>query len=100
MANPVFELTLHKTYYEKGFFNLGVAVEGLVRAENGPITIELGGSHRRIEGRVNRNVNQNGTPRVFGGAGLRNWLQNKFSMGDRVEVHVLAPDVLRIAIHR
>ena len=98
MPNPVYELTLHKTYYDDGFFNLGVGVEGLVRPDNGPVTIELGGSHRSIEGRVDRNANQNGTPRVFGGAELRNWLQNTFSMGDRVQVQVLRPDALRIAV--
>ena len=97
MTNPVYQLTLHKSYYDKGFFNLGVSVEGLVRPDNGPITIELGGSHRRIEGRVDRNANQNGTPRIFGGAELRNWLQSTFSEGDQVEVQVRRPDLLRIA---
>ena len=97
MTNPVYQLTLHKTYYDQGFFNLGVSVESLVRPDNGPIMIELGGSHRRIEGRVDRNANQNGTPRIFGGAELRNWLQNTFSESDRVEVHVRRPDLLWIA---
>lgn len=97
MPNPVYELTLHKTYYDKGFFNLGVSVDALVRPDNGPIMIELGGPHRRIEGHVDRNANLNGTPRIFGGAELRNWLQKTFSMGDRVEVQVLRPDALLIA---
>ena len=32
MTYPVYELTLHKTYYDKGFFNLGVEVERLLPA--------------------------------------------------------------------
>ena len=96
MTNPVYQLTLRKTYHDQGFFNLRVGVESLVRPDNGPITIELGGSYRRIEGRADRNANQNGTPRVFGGAELQNWLQRNFAMGDQVEVHVLQPGLVRI----
>ena len=48
MPNPVYELTLHKTYYDDGFFNLGVGVEGLVRPDNGPVTIELASEWCRI----------------------------------------------------
>ena len=97
MTNPVYELTLHKTYFDKGFFNLGVAVDALIMPGNGAVVIELGGSHRSIEGRIDRTANQNGTPRIFGGAALRNWLQDNFHLGDRVEVHVLDPARLRIS---
>lgn len=97
MTNPVYELTLHKTYYDNGFFNLGVGVEALISQEDGPVTIELGGSHRTIEGRINRNANLNNTPRAFGGTELRNWLQSNFRMGDRVDVQVLDPTRLRIS---
>lgn len=96
MTNPVYELTLHPTYYDKGFFNLGVAVDTLITPGSGPVTIELGGSHRSIEGRIDRSANLNGTPRIFGGAELRNWLQANFQMGDRVDVHILEPARLRI----
>lgn len=38
---PVYKLTLHKTYYDKGFFNLGVDVDRFVRADSGPVSILL-----------------------------------------------------------
>ncbi len=62
MPYPEYKLTLHKTYYDKGFFNLGIDVEKYVKAENGQITIRLGDSKVKIEGRVDRDANLNGTP--------------------------------------
>ena len=96
MTNPVYKLTLHRTYFDKGFFNLGVSVDALVMSGNGPVVIELGGAHRTTEGRIDRSANLNGTPRIHGGAELRNWFQANCQMGDHVDVKILAPDRLRI----
>ncbi len=59
---PVYLLTLGKTYYDKGFFNLGVEVDRYVRRDSGPITLALGHKSHIIEGHVNREANPNGTP--------------------------------------
>ena len=64
-VSPEYKLTLHKTYYDKGFFNLGVEIERFVRPSSGPIKILLGYSKEQINGRVDREANQNGTPRAF-----------------------------------
>ncbi len=96
MTNPVYELNLHPTYYDKGFFNFGVAVDALIRPDSGSITIELRDSHRSIEGRVNRNANQNGTPRVHGGTELRDWFQANYEVSDRLAVHILSPTRIRL----
>jgi len=94
---PTYQLKLHQTYYDQGFFNLGVAVDRFIRSENGPITICLGNQSNELQGKVNRDANQNGTPRIMGGAELRNWFQRNFSLGETVDVVVLAPDKLLIA---
>ena len=91
MTVPVYTLTLHKTYYAKGFFNLGVDVERYVRKDSGTAVLFLGNSKTRIEASVDRNANQNGTPRILGGAELRNWLQRNCKLGDRVNIHILKP---------
>lgn len=91
-TSPTYRLTLRKTYYEKGFFNLGVAVERFIRPDSGPITIFLGKSQAELIGRVNREANTNGTPRIMGGPELRNWIQRKFFLLDIVDVVVIAPD--------
>jgi len=94
MMAPVYTLTLHPSYYEKGFFNLGVDVERFVRGDDGPITLLLGDARRQLDGRVSRKANTNGTPRIHGGTALRDWFFGNFSLGDTVAVHVEAPDRL------
>ena len=91
---PIYKLTLRKSYYDKGFFNLGVDVERFVRPDSGPVTLRLGGSEEEIEGRVNREANQNGTPRISGGVKLRDWFQGHFKLEDVVDVFVTDLDEL------
>lgn len=93
---PVYKLTLHKTYYDKGFFNLGIDVERFVRSDSGPIAILLGDSKARIEGRVDRTANVNGTPRVFGGVELQNWFQRSYDLKDVIDVCIMSPDEIWI----
>ena len=93
---PTYQLTLHKTYYERGFFNLGVEVERFVRKDSGPVTLKLGVAGREIEATVNRTCNTNGTPRVLGGPELRNWFQKNFDLKDVVTVEILEPSKMAI----
>ncbi len=92
----IYRLTLHKTYYDKGFFNLGVDVDQFVRPGNGPIKIRLGSSPAEIVGSVNRDANQNGTPRIMGGVAVSRWFQNNCELMEVVEVVVVAPGELHI----
>jgi hypothetical protein len=93
---PSYKLKLHKSYYDKGFFNLGIDVDRFVRRDNGPIFIELGDAHAEICCEVDRDANANGTPRIMGGAELRNWFHRSFKELDVVEVTVVSPDRLKI----
>ena len=95
-TSPIYQLTLHKTYYDHGFFNLGVAVDRFVRQDSGPISIFLGESQSQLLGKVNREANVNGTPRIMGGPELRNWFQSRFALLDSVDVLIIAPDKLWI----
>lgn len=96
MPSPTYNLTLHKTYYERGFFNLGVEAERFVTRDEGAVALLLGLSGRRIEGRVTRKANLNETPRVFGGAKLRDWFIDSFQMLDLITVVVLSPTEFRL----
>ena len=96
MEYPKYELTLHKTYYDKGFFNLGIDVDTNIQPKNGSIRIFLGESKKEISGRLNRDANLNSTPRIYGGNELKSWIQNNFSLKDLVLVHILAPDTVWI----
>jgi hypothetical protein len=75
---PTFALTLQRTYYKMGFFNVGVTYDRHVRRTEGPVRIRLGHDGPEIEGRVDRHANQNGTARVMGGVQLKRWFQANF----------------------
>lgn len=94
MNRVTYQLTLHRTYFEKGFFNLGVAVDDYVGCKDGPIVLRLSGSPTDLACRVDRRANLNHTPRIHGGAALRDWFQQHFSEGETVEVVIESPRVL------
>ncbi len=96
MTYPSYNLTLHKTYYEKGFFNLGVDVDRYIRKTNGPITLFLGPSRQTLLGTVNRDANQNGTPRVMAGVELRNWFFKHYNLGDNVKIVIESQNSIHI----
>ena len=93
-ARPVFELTLHRTYFNQGFFNVVTDFDRYVRSDEGPVTLVLGNRFQEIEARVDRSANTNGTARIMGGASLRRWFQTHYREGDVVPVRFEALDRL------
>ncbi len=96
MNFPTYYLTLHKTYYEKGFFNLAVSVDKYVRPQSGEVKLVLGTSKWTLTGKINREANRNGTPRIHGGSELRDWFFKNFKMKDQVVVKILAQNEIQI----
>ncbi|MDR0234467.1 MAG: hypothetical protein LBI31_06695 [Zoogloeaceae bacterium] len=86
-----YELTLHPTYYNRGFFNLGVDVESFVRKDSGPAVLFLADSKTWLDVKVSREANRNGTPRVYGGSKLRDWFQSACKHGECLSVRILSP---------
>ena len=84
-------LTLHKTYYNQGFWNVPVGLDRYVRPDEGPITLVLGKSGREVEAFVNRSANQNGTARIMGRSSLRNWFQQNYAVMDDIPVRFVTP---------
>src|SRR5688500_1672043 len=70
-----FTLRLHKTYFARGFFNVGVEYESLFGNDGETIEIYCGSAERPIVGLINRTANSNRTPRILGGVELRQWFQ-------------------------
>lgn len=96
---PIFTLTLQRTYYNKGFFNVRVDYDQYVRTDDGPVTLELGPQGQVIEGRIDRHANQNGTARIFGGSALRDWFQANFQVMASVDVDLASLDRIRLRRH-
>lgn len=98
VASPVvtFDFVLHPTYYRTGFFNVRVADEKLVGADGETIELFLGNNAQPILGTINRRANSNGTPRIMGGTGLRNWFNSNATVSARIAVEVLSRTAIRL----
>ena len=85
-SRPVFQLTLHPTYYKLGFFNVPRDFDRYVRSDDGPVTLTLSSQFHEIGAWANRRANRNGTARIMGGARLRLWFQGRYREMDTVPV--------------
>lgn len=85
-------LTLHKTYYDQGFWNIPVDFDRFVRRDEGPITLVLGKGKQEIKAHVNRSANQNGTARIMGRGALRDWFHKNYKQGDKIPMSFATPN--------
>ncbi|WP_198158898.1 hypothetical protein, partial [Ralstonia sp. NT80] len=90
-----FEFHLQRTYWNRGFFNVGVAAAAMLGADGDTIEIFFGDSRQPILGTINRVANSNHTPRVFGGPALRKCFQTLPEMTNML-VQVLSPTSIRL----
>ena len=93
-ARQVFQLTLHPTYFNQGFFNVLTDFHRYVRPDEGPVTSVLGNRFQEVDAPVDRSLNTNGPARIMGGAPLRRWFQARYREMDVVPVRFEAPDRL------
>jgi hypothetical protein len=91
---PILSLTLHHTYYNKGFFNVPVDFDRFVRSQEGPVLLRLGLGGTEIEGTINRRANRNGTPRIMGRTKLRDWFQKNYEPLETVPIDLSSPEII------
>lgn len=91
-----FLLVVQKTYYRMGFFNVGVGQSTLFGGDGQEIEIFCGDAAQPIIGTINRTANNNQTPRIMGGKGLRDWFQRNVREMQEVHVTLLSPNAIRI----
>jgi hypothetical protein len=94
-AMPTYRLKLHKSYFDKGFFNVPVAFDRFVSPSEGQIAVVLE-EGMVVEARLDRTSNRNRTARIHGGRQLRNWLHANFKVHDELDVEFISPDVVRL----
>jgi len=92
-----FEFKLQPTYFTKGFFNVAKEHSANFGEDGQQIEISCGESLTPLTGVINRQANGNSTPRILGGAQLRNWIQSVFKEGDYVAVDVYSPVSIRLS---
>lgn len=93
---PCFKVLVGKTYYSKGFFNVGVDHERFMGKDKTPIEIRCGNQQESILGRIDRSANSNGTPRIHVGARLAQWFQKNVKLDQYVKITVLNPNEILI----
>jgi hypothetical protein len=94
-AMPTYRLKLHKSYFDKGFFNVPVSFDRFVSPSEGQIAIVLE-EGTVLEARLDRTSNRNRTARIHGGRQLRSWLHANFKVHDELDVEFISPDVVRL----
>ena len=95
-SSGTFSFVLQPTYYRTGFFNVGVSSQKFFGADGETIELFLGSSQHPILGTINRCANPNGTPRIMGGAGLRDWFNANAAISGEIIVEVLSPTAIRL----
>jgi hypothetical protein len=95
-SSGTFSFVLQPTYYRTGFFNVGVSSQKFFGADGETIELFLGNSQQPILGAINRHANLNGTPRIMGGAGLRDWFNANAAVSGEIIVEVLSPTAIRL----
>ena len=91
-----FTFTLQPTYYRTGFFNVGASDQECIGADGETIELYLGNATEPVLGYINRRANQNRTPRIMGGAALRDWFRSNFSLKDTITVAVHSLTEIRL----
>lgn len=94
--HPKIKLKLHKSYYNKGFFNVSVDFDRYIGGHKEKVTMQLGQSGEVLDGWIDRSANNISTPRIYFGAKLRNWFQSNYNIDDSIDVYILSPNMLKI----
>ncbi len=98
LLRPSFVVTVGKTYYRQGFFNVPIDYERYFAGHGASISVDAPDLPNQINGKINRTANLNHTPRIMGGARFRDWLQAHTRMGDGVRVVI--HDRKHIEVHK
>jgi hypothetical protein len=91
----IMTFVLQRTYYQQGFFNVPVEHDRQFGPHNSKIEIFLDDTTVPIDGVINRTAQRNGTARVLGHAGLRDFFRSRFQAGDSVSVMIESPQRIR-----
>ena len=92
----IFSMILQPTYFKMGFFNVGVANAESLGVDGQTIEIFCGTAEQPIQGVINRTANTNGTPRIMGGTGLRDWFKVNIAQMQEIAIAVMSPTAIKI----
>src|SRR5690606_14693712 len=92
-----FEILLGQTYFNQGFFNVGIEYSDLFGSDNAKIDIYIDGNiDKPLTGYINRTANKNGTPRIMGGKELKNWINKSHKLNDLLKIEIISPVSIKL----
>lgn len=91
-----FEITLHKAYYNSGFFNVGIDLDKYFGEDGSSIKIHLPNENIPLLGYINRTATTNGTARIMGGKMFKKWIQNNFDLGSTIKIVINNPNDISV----
>lgn len=89
-------ITLWKSFYDAGYFNVPLYFDGHVRPDEGAIKLALGKSKKEIQAYVSRSETRHGNARVKGGAPLRDWFRENYQVQEKFLVSYDAPNKISL----
>jgi len=98
--NPSFILTVEKTYYNSGFFNISVNYEKYFGSNDEDIEILCGNNPKPIIGKINRTDNPNKTPRIKGGKELKYWFKENSEVMGKIKVEIISKNKICLKVIR
>ena len=100
MTVPSFVITVEKTQYREGFVNVPGAHAHYFAADGAVVEVRVPGSRLPVKATVSRRANLSRTPRIVGGARLRDWFRTATRVGDLIRVRVENSDRIEIVTIR
>lgn len=91
-----FEIKLHKTYIDKGFFNVPKQFAHHFAEYETEVDIYCGKEKFHIKGTISRSHPENGNPRIRGFKNLHNWFVVNHSELDQILVEVINSTTIQI----
>jgi hypothetical protein len=95
-ATVSFVLVVQKTYFNQGFFNVGIADSDRFGGDGAKIELFCGNAEAPILGTINRTANSNKTPRIMGGTGLRDWFHHEMREMQEATIDMLSSTAIRV----
>lgn len=93
-----YSIILGITYFNKGYFNLGVVASHIIDNHGKPLKLILM-NQGEILININRTANKNQSVRLYGGKPLINFIQTNFHLNEEMYFEVINPNTIRIYKH-
>lgn len=91
-----YHFNMAPTYWKRGFFNVPVSSSNEFSHDGDNLTIVNSDGTVMLTAIINRTANKSQSPRIMGGAGLRDFFQENYKIDDVVSFRMLSKNTLQL----